>query len=189
MMIGDLLEIWEIKSLGIAYRNLFIVFMVVLITSIVMIVIFYLYSARSKDPLGQSEVLREKYKSIFANVFLMGMVGGLAGQLGGSSREGVVGELIPAIFTLFGGYLAYYLGEKRDANGKIALNTVSFMLCFFTIYNISAIWRQSNENWQFCRELYANPSFSNAEQRGDRDSKWNNFCQPVFKQWTKVPQL
>jgi hypothetical protein len=118
-------------------------------------------------------------------VALTGLIGAFTGQLGGSSRDSVVGDLVPAVFTLFGGYMIYYMGQKQDQGGRITLSSLSFLLCFFSMYNVASVVRQSNENWQFCRELFSNPDFNTVELRVDRHESWGLFCQSVFDQWTK----
>lgn len=122
----------------------------------------------------------------FPFVLMIGLVGGLAGQLGGSSRTGVVGDLLPALVTLLGGFVAYYLGAKRDRSGKVLVNTLAFLLCFFPAYNVASVWRQSNENWEFCRGIFSNPAYDQAG-RADRNYYWSTFCDGVFKQWTATP--
>ena len=120
-------------------------------------------------------------------LFMLALVGGLCGQLGGGSREGVVGALLPALFTLFGGFMAYYLGAKRDRSGKVAVNTLAFVLSFFVVYNVSAIWRQDLEAWDFCRELYSNPDIDQPDERHDRETFWFDYCSPVFQAHTRQP--
>jgi hypothetical protein len=114
----------------------------------------------------------------------LGFLGGLTGQLGGSSREGVVGDVVPAILTLVGAYAAYILGEKRSRSPYLLMNGFSFVLAFFIMYNMSSIWRQDSEAFEFCRGVFSDPDYAAPDRRGDRDQTWAAFCQPVFNRWT-----
>lgn len=136
---------------------------------------------------GRKVTFRVWAREFFVSVlftFFIGLIGGLTGQLGGGSRQAVVGAMVPATFTLFGGYLAYYLGVKKDRSGNIAVNTLAFLLTFFIVYNLAAVWRQSNENWDFCRELYSNPDFETKDQMTYRQEAWGTYCGAVFARWT-----
>lgn len=186
MMLQAFWESWEIRSLLPAYRSLLIVFVLVLITSVVIVAAYYASMRMKLRMAGQDQPAPQiDLASIIPSVVFLGLLGGLAGHLGGGSRESVVGELVPALFTLLGAYLAYYLGEKKDSNGRILVNSASFAICFFTIYNVSATWRQSNEHFNFCRQVYSNPDFATVEQRKDRDGSWEEFCQATFNMWTR----
>lgn len=119
-------------------------------------------------------------------VFLLAVVGGLAGQLGGGSRSPVVGQLVPAIMALFGPFLAYFLGTKRDPTGKVSANALAFLLAFFVMYNVAAVWRQDNENWLFCRDLFANPDFDDEIELQTRTAFWwEPYCETVFNAATR----
>lgn len=117
-------------------------------------------------------------------VFLLALVGGLTGQLGGGSREGVVGELLPAVMGLFGPLIAFYLGSKRDKSGQVSVNTLAFLLSFFVMYNVASVWRQDNENWAFCRDLFSNADFDNELEMKTREVYWLGYCKTISKGWT-----
>ena len=178
---------WIYLSILSSYKILAIIMALVLANAIVIFAVYSLprWSAglRRYPAAGAGQTFGGA--GMFFNIFAMGLVGGLAGHLGGGSRESVVGELVPAVFTLFGGYLAYYLGEKKDVRGTVVINSISFVFCFFSMYTVAATWRQSNENWHFCRDLYSNHEFATPEKQKDRDANWEKFCQPVFNEWTQ----
>jgi hypothetical protein len=121
----------------------------------------------------------------FPFIAIIALVGALSGQVAGGSREGVVGQVLPALFAAFGGFTAYYVGIKRDRGGKVAVNSVAFLLGFFVMYNVSAVWRQDPEAWAFCRELYASSDFESPAERVDRNAVWSVYCGDVFKRWSK----
>lgn len=114
-------------------------------------------------------------------IFLLALVGGLTGQLGGGSKSSVVGEILPALMALFGPFLAYFLGSKRDPSGKVSVNALAFLLAFFVMFNVSAVWRQPAEHWAFCRDLFANADFdSELELRVREEFWWTRLCASVF---------
>lgn len=165
---------FEIASIFTAAK---FVALVVLSAAFVAVVVTLIYAVlrgeqKGKDPKPYWAVVR----GALPFIFLVALVGGLSGHLGGSSRDSVVGSVLPALFSLFGGYIAYYLGAKKDQSGKIAVNTLAFLLSFFFLYSISATWRQSNEALAFCRGVYSNPDYATAEQRTDRDTVWGVYC-------------
>jgi hypothetical protein len=174
---------WEWDSIVVAGRYLAIA---ALISIGVGLLIALVYSVVRR---GDQRRAKLAYWTIFFGaapyVVLVALIGGLCGQLGGSSRDGVVGQLLPAVFVALGGFTAYYLGAKRDRGGKVAVNTLAFLLCFFALYNVSAVWRQSAEAWDFCRNLYSSPDFENADERNDRNLVWGGYCKTVFATWTK----
>lgn len=174
---------FHLESVLIAAQFLALVFAIAAATGIVVALIYGL--VRAIEPGKQPKKYLTVVGEAFPFVFMLAVVGGLCGQLGGGSREGVVGELLPALFTLFGGFMAYYLGAKRDRSGKVAVNTLAFVLSFFVLYNVSAIWRQDNEAWDFCRGLYSNADIDQKDERHDRETFWFDYCSPVFKAHTR----
>jgi hypothetical protein len=160
--------------------------LVVLIAAFTATVVTLIYGVLRKEEKGKE---KKPYwtvvRSALPYIFLVALVGGLCGHLGGSSRESVVGSLLPALFTLFGGYIAFYLGAKKDQSGKIAVNTLAFLLAFFFIYSVSATWRQQNEALEFCRGVFSNPDFATAEQRADRNTAWAVYCSSAMGNFTK----
>lgn len=112
-------------------------------------------------------------------VFLLALIGGLTGQLGGGSREGVVGELLPAVMALFGPFIAYFLGSKRDQAGKISVNALAFLLSFFVMYNVAAVWRQDNENFEFCQKVFSDPDIDGPAEMEAREVYWMDYCKTV----------
>ncbi len=176
--------IWEIESILTAAKFVGFVVLVSALTAVVVTLIYGVLRAedKGKEPRPYWTVVR----GAAPYIFLVALVGGLCGHLGGSSRESVVGALLPALFSLFGGYIAYYLGAKKDQSGKIAVNTLAFLLSFFFLYSVSATWRQANEALDFCRGVYSNAGFATAEQRADRDIVWAVYCNSAMGRFTKA---
>lgn len=174
---------WEIESILTAAKFVGFVVLIAAFTAVVVTLIYGVLRGeeRAKAPKSYWAAVR----GALPFIFLVALVGGLCGHLGGSSRESVVGSLLPALFSLFGGYIAYYLGAKKDQSGKIAVNTLAFLLSFFFIYSVSATWRQSNEAMDFCRGVYSNPDYATVEQRTDRDTVWGVYCTSAIGRFTK----
>ena len=174
---------WEIESINTAAKFVGFVVLIAALTAVIVTLIYAVLRGedKTKEPRPYWSVVRGAAPFIF----LVALVGGLCGHLGGSSRDSVVGALLPALFSLFGGYIAYYLGAKKDQSGKIAVNTLAFLLSFFFLYSVSATWRQANEALDFCRGVYSNPNYASVEQRTDRDTVWAVYCNSAMGRFTK----
>jgi len=122
----------------------------------------------------------------FGLCFGVGLFGGLAGDLGGGSRVGVAGDLVPAMFVLIGGYTAYLFREKAPTSVYLFKNLFAFIICFFVLYNASATLRQDAEAFEFCKKVYSDPDFAKDIFLVDqRNSTWKSYCLPVIQRWTK----
>lgn len=174
---------FEIASIFTAAKFVGLVVLIAAFTAIVVTLIYGLLRAEEKGK--EKKAYWAAVRGALPYIFLVALVGGLCGHLGGSSRESVVGSLLPALFSVFGGYIAYYLGAKKDQSGKIAVNTLAFLLAFFFIYSVSATWRQQNEALDFCRGVYSNPDYAQPDQRADRDTVWAVYCNSAMGNFTK----
>lgn len=174
---------WEIASILSAAKYVGLVVLMAALTAVVVTLVYGLL--RQRDRTKTTKAYWAIVFDALPYVFLIALVGGLCGQLGGSSRTSVVGELLPALFTLFGAYIAYYMGLQKDESGKIAVNTLAFLLSFFFLYNVSATWRQANEAAEFCRRVYSNPAYASTEQKADRDRLWSVYCVSAMGEFTK----
>lgn len=180
------MNVFELEAIFTASARLVTI---AILSMLVSAMIAGIYSAVSSNRFKKPENRRRAYWLRFvhalSSITLLAFIGALSGQLGGSSRDSVVGDLLPAVFTLLGGYLGYLIEQKKDRRAKIAVNAFGFLFCFFFAYNVSATWRQSNENWEFCKSVYANPDFESDAQRQDRDHRFGAFCGTVFSEWTQ----
>ena len=174
---------FQLESIWVATKTLALVVAIAAVTAIIVALIYGVVrgAQQNKAPKTYGAAVSDALPF----VFILAVVGALCGQLGGGSREGVLGELLPALFTLFGGFMAYYLGSKRDQSGKVAVNSLAFLMSFFVLYNVSAVWRQDNEAWTFCRDLYSNADIDQKDERQDRERFWLGYCKPVFAAHTK----
>jgi hypothetical protein len=175
---------WNLTSLGTAGGVLLLVALVAVGVAAAITATYGVI--RSADRLRTKRTYLQIVLEAFPYIAIIALIGGLSGQVAGSSRVGVVGQVLPALFTAFGGFTAYYVGIKRDRGGKVAVNSVAFLLTFFVMYNVSAIWRQDPEAWEFCRDLYSNAAFDK-EDREDRDKHWGRYCGDVAQRWTSSP--
>ncbi|RYE07768.1 MAG: hypothetical protein EOP22_16355 [Hyphomicrobiales bacterium] len=174
---------WELSSIVVAGKYLGLAALLCLGLGVV-VALFY-GVARINDRRRPAVTYRRAVLDALPYVLAVTLIGGLCGQLGGGSREGVVGNLLPAVLGIFGGFTAYYLGAKRDRSGKVAVNTLAFLIGFFALYNVSAVWRQSNENWAFCRDLYSSNGFETQAERDEVKGYWKDYCAAVFKTATQ----
>ncbi|MBR9765788.1 MAG: hypothetical protein GYB53_20285 [Rhodobacteraceae bacterium] len=114
---------------------------------------------------------------LFLAASVLALIGGMAGQLGGSARETVTGDLVPAVFSLAGGYGAYLLGEKKAASYFTVANGLSFVFAFFLLYNLASVWRQENERTDFCLTLFADPDFDSVTLLKYREAMFTRYCE------------
>lgn len=136
---------------------------------------------RKTKPGGTSKSYLESVAGAYPYIFILTLVGALTGQLTGGSRTGVVGEVLPALLGLLGPFLAYFLGTKRDAGGKVSVNALAFLLGFFIMANLAAVWRQDTENRAFCQTLFSDTSVDSPFKETMRRKYWADHCYAVMR--------
>lgn len=186
-MISD----WQIESLSTTLSLFMLILAVSAAISIAIAAVsFWSLSKRESSgaPVPSIKGRSPKFRELAVQGFLVGLIGGLAGHLGGASREGAVGDILPAILALVGGYSAYLLGEKRAGSVEFYNNGFCFLVAFFLLFNLSAVLRQSNESFDFCKAVYSNGDLASGEAKVTRDETWGTYCKAVFAEWTKPPQ-
>lgn len=96
--------------------------------------------------------------SILVLIFGLATLGAVAGIAGGSSRVGVVGDVIPAALALVGGVAAYLFGVDRSKGLVASFCAAAFALSLGTGYAAGAgnrsVTDNKAENLAFCRALY-----------------------------------
>ena len=178
---------WEYEAILTAVKYFGLVAAISAVVAGVVLSFSILSDVDSSELLAGPVPKAKQFVRVFSYVFTVALIGGLAGQLGGSSREGAVGDILPAVFTGLGGFIVYYFGEKKPNQKVFYVNSIAFLVCFFLVYNISAIWRQSNEALDFCKEIYSDAAFAGAGNRGQRDKFWGAYCGDIFQKWTNIP--
>jgi len=129
---------------------------------------------------GSGVDVRYSWLRLFLPALVLALIGGMSGQLGGGSRDSAVGDLVPAFFTLAGGYGAYLLGQEKVKSPFIIPNGLSFVFAFFVLYNFAAVWRQEFELEQFCLQVFSNPDFDSAMLMSYRQGTFGAYCEPIF---------
>lgn len=173
---------WQIRSLPVAFSAIALVLLATLVVSVPVALAGTWLGRRDR-----AESNRPEASSALLSCVALAFVGGLAGHLGGGSRESAVGDVVPAILALVGAYGAYVLGEKRSRSPYLLMNGLSFVLGFFVVYVLASTWRQQSENREFCFALYSDADFAAPDRRADRDLRWGTFCQKVFDDATDPP--
>jgi len=74
-----------------------------------------------------------RFGSVFAHLLVIGLFGALVGYSGGNSREGVVGDLIPAVITLLAGAVTYLIGVSDEQTRKLNPMTLPMVATFITV--------------------------------------------------------
>ncbi|MEP3297639.1 MAG: hypothetical protein ABJO27_14405 [Pseudoruegeria sp.] len=101
---------------------------------------------------------KEERKSLIILIFGLSTLGAVAGVAGGSSRVGVVGDVIPAALALAGGVSAYLFGVDRSKGLVASFCAAAFALSLGLGYATGAgnrsVTDNKAENLAFCRALY-----------------------------------
>lgn len=96
--------------------------------------------------------------NILVLIFGLATLGAVAGIAGGSSRVGVVGDVIPAALALVGGVTAYLFGVERSKGLIASFCAAAFALSLGIGYAAGAgnrsVTENKAENLAFCRALY-----------------------------------
>ncbi|OIQ43070.1 MAG: hypothetical protein BM560_02520 [Roseobacter sp. MedPE-SWde] len=102
-------------------------------------------------------------KSLFILIFGLATLGAVAGVAGGTSRVGVVGDVIPAALALAGGVAAYLFGVDQTKGLVASFCAAAFALALGTGYATGAgnraVADNKDENLEFCRSLYSQSNF------------------------------
>lgn|GEM_PF-6615458 len=98
---------------------------------------------------------------ILAAVSLMALLGATVGFNMTTSRDGVVGTIVPAVLVAFAGAVGYSLGTAKRGNSFTIAMFAAFLLAFVPSSNLGAILRGSGEktakNSDFCASTFSNP--------------------------------
>ncbi len=92
------------------------------------------------------------------SVLTAAFIGCVVGSLGGLSRVGVVGSLVPAALTLVGGFAVYIFGQKRPESIAVLLAVLAFTAGLFLHYDRSSRLRAKVDAIDACKAAYANPA-------------------------------
>jgi hypothetical protein len=176
----EFFETWLWKSIPVTSLFLLYVAVVSAIVALVVSTVFHQFYFKRLYAKPESSDVSYSWLRILVPALVLALIGGMSGQLGGGSRDSVVGDLIPAFFTLAGGYGAYLLGNEKVKSPFLVPNGLSFVFAFFILYNLAAVWRQETELERFCLELFANPDFDNAMLMGYRSGTFAEYCKPIF---------
>jgi hypothetical protein len=128
---------------------------------------------------------------LFVLLFVLGLLGGVAGYAGGLSREAAVGTIIPAILGIAGGLSAYLFGVdgSRGAVASISLAVFTTLLFFGFVFG-SSVRSESDLNAQFreaCFKLFYDPQTYASEEtvslaKGEKNVRYNN----CIEYWTHL---
>ena len=175
-------EDWLWQSIPTTLRYLAYVVVMCFIVAVVISTAFYVFYLRKQHRIQCADAENSySWLGLFIPALVLSLIGGMSGQLGGGSRESVVGELVPAVFTLLGGYGAYLLGEKEVKRPFLVPNGLSFVFAFFLLYNMAAVWRQESEIKDFCLNLFSDPKFNSATLMSYRHGTFAEYCTMLFE--------
>lgn len=98
--------------------------------------------------------------------FVMGLFGGVVGFHGGNSREGVVGDLMPAVVTLVAGFAAYLFGVSEKPASPLMFPLLGvFVASLFVTYSMGSANRGANQDQRYfdeqCLRIFGEPDLLN----------------------------
>lgn len=126
----------------------------------------------------------------FLLVAILGTVGGLCGYLGGASRVGAVGDIVPAFIGLLAGLSAYFFGKESDHREIVAFSVLSFSVILFFGFAYGAKVRADAEFDQSfvdaCQRLLFDPASyevgnSLSARLLNRNDELMLMCESFFK--------
>ena len=129
-----------------------------LVAGVVSLVIWF--AALSAHGTGEAD---ERVTAL-AMIFAVALLGGMTGYAGGNSREGVVGDVIPAVLTFLSGAVLYFFGLKRQAAPITPFLLSAFVVVLFIGYGMGAKKRQlfddsrarTERQLQTCLDVFSN---------------------------------
>ena len=104
----------------------------------------------------------EKSSAVLAAMILtVTLLGCMTGYAGGNSRTSVVGDVIPAVLTFFGGLVVYLFGVKSKMSPLTPFLVSAFVVSLFIGYGMGAKKRQLFEireaRKEVCIEVFSDP--------------------------------
>lgn len=127
--------------------------------------------------------------SIFVLLVALCVLGAVAGFSGGTSREGVVGDIIPAALALAAGLSIYLFGLDASKGVIASICLIGFASSLLVSYIYGA---QIRGDWHFdqgfvdaCRDLFMDPRIYESEEmlkrvRGEQNELLN-FCNRFWR--------
>lgn len=127
-----------------------------LIAATVWLLFFLPYTIRQWC-VGAGNVRTGQYAVLLAGICILGSA---AGTAGGLSRESVVGDIIPAIFTFLGGVSLYLFGKEPERGVGATVLASALAISLVGSYSFAAQVRHGNDEWANIRDRCADMYFS-----------------------------
>lgn len=152
----DMLEIFFSSNI---YYSAFRVFFNFLFVSIAASVIFWLLSIWTHRPGNKTDAV-----VAFWMILSVALLGGLTGYAGGNSREGVVGDVIPAVLAFLSGAVLYFFGLEKQPAKITPFLLGAFVVVLFFGFGMGAKKRQlfedkqtqNDRKFQTCIDVFTN---------------------------------
>jgi hypothetical protein len=125
--------------------------------------------------------------TILVIVLLFGVtvIGTCAGFSGGMSRTGVVGNIIPAMFTLLGGLAVYLFGVDTTRGATASLVAGCLAISLFISYAFASQLRNQGdeirEERAFCTKAYSDGNIMGKKEALDAfEVRFRKRCAPLL---------
>lgn len=119
------------------YFSAFRVFFNFLVVSLGVTLAFWFLGLVSHKPDNRSEAI-----VAFWMILSVALLGGLTGYAGGNSRDGVVGDVIPAVLAFLSGAVLYFFGLQRQPAKITPFLLGAFVVVLFLGFSMGAKKRQ-----------------------------------------------
>lgn len=124
---------------------------------------------------------RATHLRIITLLFGVAAIGACGGLSGGLSRVGVVGAIIPAMFTLLGGLAVYLFGVDNSKGAITSVTSACFAIALFASYATGSQLRNTGDELRdlrsHCVAVYTNDKIlSNADSLKLVNEKLGKWC-------------
>lgn len=104
--------------------------------------------------------IEERTSPVLAAMILaVTLLGCMTGYAGGNSRTGVVGDIIPAVLTFFGGLVVYLFGIKSKMSPLTPFLVSAFVVSLFIGYGMGAkkrhLFEMREARKEICIEVFS----------------------------------
>lgn len=118
-------------------------------------------------------------------IFTLALLGTAVGILGGWSRVGVVGNVVPAILTLVGALTVYLFDQKNEKTILVIVSTITFTICLFLGFVIGTQIRNPSEKHTAYRD-FCLTALSNSDLLNDTQGYCRFLAGPGDQCWSTL---
>lgn len=125
---------------------------------------------------------RDTWRSTMPIFCALALIGSAVGVVGGMSRVGVVGNVVPAVLGLFGMVALYLFGIERSKGVTASIGAAALSISLVASYDITAELRERESDGPreirtICSKAYTNPDLlANPIALQNFERKFGRYC-------------